>query len=246
LPWYFYVPVLLPFVLPILGGWAGLLAAFFLSAVCLGIVQLTRLPAFLRMALSIGISLASYAIAIAIMVLVWLFSGPTFGYADKPTIPPKQWQNYTSPDGDFEVSLPGKPEPLSDPYPGVQVKLTNPEATFRVFYFTVGPDRRLDLADPEVRSQAAQHWPELTKQVLRDYNQSEPTDGGVQRGPSLPYSFRLHDSNRKRKHRVLSDIHYNRFGDRFYCATVSTPHTNAMEYDVNKFFQSVRVSRPGR
>lgn len=78
--------------------------------------------------------------------------------------------------------------------------------------------------------------------VKRKYPQSERTEGGVAQGNQLAGGVRMADDDRKRSHRMLTDIQYQRFGDRVYWATASTIHTNGVDYDLMKFFRSVKVT----
>ena len=227
MPWYLFVPALLPLGIPVLtlGGLLPVLAGILLSAACAAILQRERLPTVLRLGLSLGISFVSYAVVIGILVLVTGVADVKYGYHKKPTLSEKSWQTYRSPDGDFEVLLPGKPEVLTNPHPGVQVKLSRPEVTFRVHYFTVEPARRLDLTDPVVVSSAPEVWPEMLEPVLLDYNESKRNYGSEGVCPALDKHCRFTDANRKRSHQVTTDCFFGRFGDRVYCATVSSTNT---------------------
>jgi LSD1 subclass zinc finger protein len=244
LPWYLYAPVLLPLGLPCVtcGGILPIAAAFLLSAACFAIVQQGRWPAALRVGLSTLISFVGYGLVLVILALISHFSEPNYGFDKKPTLPEKDWQLYTSPEGDFEVLLPGKPEVLTDPHPGVQVKMSKPEVTFRVHYFTVGLDRRLDLKDPQVRDEVDKLWPGLTTEVMRDYPLSKRDYGGFGSSEQLPNSFYMTDDNPKRTHRVGTNIQYERFGDRAYCATVETTSGGGLAFDIAKFYKSVKIN----
>jgi LSD1 subclass zinc finger protein len=245
LPWYLFVPVVLPLGLPIvtLGGILPVVAAILLSGACFAVVQRDRWPVFLRLALSLGVSVAGYGAVIGVVALMALRTGPEFGYTDKPTLPEKDWQTYRSADGDFEVLLPGKPQALTDPYPGVQVVIERPEITFRVHHFTVEPDRQLDLTDFDARVRAFQVWPEMSREVLRERPQARLGEYAGAPSRLLPCSFELIDPNPKRS-RILIDCHFGRFDDRVYCATIITPHTAELGYDVRKFLDSIRVTYP--
>jgi LSD1 subclass zinc finger protein len=243
LPWYLFAVGALPLGIPIvtLGGWIPVIGALLLSGGAFAIVQRDRWPVLVRLAASLALSVVGYGVVIGLYVLVSYITGPTLGGSEKPTLPEKDWQTYKSPDGDFEALLPGKPEALADPSHGVQVKIGRPETVFRVHYFTVEPKRRLDLTDALARNEARTVWPEMLAPVLRDYSESKEFAGGLgAKGGDLIYDFRVADSNPKRTHLMVTDIHYNRFGDRVYCASVST--TGGMEYDLIKFIKSVRIT----
>jgi LSD1 subclass zinc finger protein len=244
LPWYLYAPVLLPLGLPCVtcGGILPIAAAFLLSAACFAIVQQGRWPAALRVGLSTLISFVGYGLVIAILAIISHFSEPKYGFEKKPTLPENDWQLYTSPEGDFEVLLPGKPEVLTNPHPGVQVKIDKPEVTFRVHYFTVGPDKRLDLKDHEVRDQVETLWPDLTTEVMRDYPQNKKDYGQFASSEQLPNWLYMNDRNPKVAHGSSTTILFERFGDRVYCATVTTPSANGLSYDINKFSKSVKIN----
>jgi hypothetical protein len=239
--WCLLGPVLLPLGVPIimLGGILPILTSLGLAAGCLLIVQRTAWPILLRLNMSLSLSVLGYAAAISYDVLIPHANGLDYGYSKRATVPEKDWRRYKSPGGDFEVLLPGTPEILHEPYPGVRVKLSRPEVTYRVHYFTVGErDIRLKVGDARF---AVRVWPELVQEFERDYPQSELIDGGVRWSEVLPYSIRMIDSDRKRSHRVIIDCQFNRFDDRVYCATAITPYAEELAYDVKLFFQSVRV-----
>ncbi len=243
LPWYLFAVGALPLGIPIitLGGWIPVIGAILLSGGALAIVQRDHWPVLMRLAASLGLSIVGYGVVIGLYALVSYISGPTLGGAEKPTILEKEWQTYKSPDGDFDVQLPGKPEALPDLAHGVQVKIDRPEVTFRVHYFTVPAARRPDLTDGAVRREIPIIWPEMLAPIRHDYSQSKQFEGSLgQKGDDLIYDFRVADSNPKRDHMMVTEIQYNRFGDRVYCASVST--TGEMEYDVIKFFKSVHVT----
>src|SRR5205807_2264316 len=96
-----------------------------------------------------------------------------------PTLPESEWQVYKSPDGDFEVLLPGKPEALPELAHGVQVKIDRPEVVFRLQYFTVPPAKRPALEDNAVRREIQTIWPEMLVPILHDYPQSKFFEGGI-------------------------------------------------------------------
>jgi LSD1 subclass zinc finger protein len=246
LPWYLFAVAALPLGIPIftLGGLVPILGAILLCAATFAVVQRDRWPIALRMAAALGVSVFGYGLVIGIVAVIAYASGPTFGGADKPTLPEKSWQAYKSPDGDFEALLPGTPEVLKEPTPGVRLKIDRPDIIFRVHYFRVEPAKRLDLSDPLVANEAPKVWPEMLAPILRDYPESKSPDygGGVWVGQQLPHSYLVVDSTPKRTHRVETRIQYDRFGDRVYCASVSTPHAGMMDHDVDKFFKSVHVT----
>jgi hypothetical protein len=246
LPWYLFAVGALPLGIPIvtLGGWIPLVGALLLSGGAFAIIQRDRWSVILRLAASLGLSVVGYGVVIGIYALVIHFSDPKMGGSEKPTLPEKDWQTYKSPDGDFEAMLPGTAEVFTDSTRGVRVKIDRPEIVFRVHYFTVEPKRRLDLSDALVRDEAPTVWPEMMTPILRDYSESKPPSygGGVPNGEVLKYSYGVSDSNPKRKHMVTTLVQYDRFGDRVYCASVSTPYVGGMDYDVRKFFNSVRVN----
>ncbi len=246
LPWYLYVTILLPLGIPcVMCGTGGMItvgAAFLIAGACFAVVQQGRWPAALRAVLSVFISFVGYGLAVAILALISYFSEPNYGYDKGPTLPEKDWQLYTSPEGDFEVLLPGKSEVLTDPHPGVQVKISKPEVTFRVHYFTVGPERRLDLKDPQVRDQVDTLWPGLTTEVMRDYPLSKRDYGSFASSEQLPNWLYMNDDNPKRAHRVSTNILFERFGDRVYCATVETTSAGGLSYDIGKFSKSVKIN----
>jgi hypothetical protein len=246
LPWYLFAAAALPLGIPVftLGGLVPVLGAILLCAATFAVVQRDRWPVALRVAAALGVSVLGYGLVIGIVAVIAYASGPTFGGADRPTLPEKAWQAYKSPDGDFEALLPGTPEAIKEPTPGVRLKIDRPEIIFRVHYFRVEPAKRLDLSDPLAANEAPNVWPEMLAPILRDYPESKSPDygGGTRVGQQLTHSYLVVDSNPKRTHRVETRIQYDRFGDRVYCASVSTPHAGMMDHDLDKFFKSLHVT----
>jgi LSD1 subclass zinc finger protein len=243
LPWYLFAVAALPLGLPIVtcGGLIPIVGAILLCAATFAVVQRDRWPVFLRAAAAFGVSVVGYGLVIGIFALVSYAMGPTMGGTKYPTLPEKDWQVYKSPDGDYEVLLPGKPEALPELAHGVQVKIDRPETVFRLHYFSVDAMRRPDLTDGAVRREISTIWPEILVPIRHDYPDSKFWEGSFgNKGQDLIYEFRVADSNPKRKHMMVTEIEYNRFGDRVYVASVST--TGEMEYDLIKFFNSVHIT----
>jgi glucose/arabinose dehydrogenase len=71
LEWYLLLPALLPAGIPIitLGGALWVMAAVVLVGLCVGVVQMRRWPAVLRVLTCVGISLVSYAVLFTLLFL---------------------------------------------------------------------------------------------------------------------------------------------------------------------------------
>src|SRR5205814_212797 len=117
LPWYMFAVAALPMTIPIvtLGGMIPVVGALLLCGAAFAIVQRDRWSPAVRIGGAFGLTVVGYGILIGIVLLIRYIKGPDFGFGNKPTIPEKEWNLYTSPDGDFEVLLPGKPKELKDP-----------------------------------------------------------------------------------------------------------------------------------
>jgi hypothetical protein len=247
LPIYLFVPVVLPLGIPILtlGGALPAAAGFGLTAACFAIAQQERLSRILRVFLMLGVSGLAYAALIGLLLLSGGLGKVKFGNHDAPTIAVSKWQPYRSPEGDVEALFPGAPTPVPGPFRGaVQVKLSSPEVTFQVHWFDVDKDQQVDETKLEGGLwKLLERWPQLAA----DYPQPQANITSftqVNNKSDLSFQMQLLDLNHKLKRTHGVQRQFRRFGDRVYCATVSTPDGDGLAYDLDKFFQSVRIQYP--
>jgi DNA-directed RNA polymerase subunit RPC12/RpoP len=230
LPWYFLVPVLLPigiaFIAIIgLGGllWGGLGGALAggLVAASFAIVQRENWPVAVRLLLSLALSAIGYGGLIAVLLVGFILSRFNIG----------NWQTFTSEEGRFSVQMPGKPQESTENQAMWQVHIFSvvrpaQDLGFFVHYYD------LTVEKPDVNFIFRNNVRAQLPKGNEVKEQNITLDGFP--GREFTVEAANHVTVIRRAYIVKK---------RVYLVTVSSSRLQSYQGDVQKFFDSFKVTK---
>jgi hypothetical protein len=231
LPWYVFLPALLPLGIPLLARgtwvWAGLAVAVVLAAGCAALPLAGWRPA-LRVGSALVLGAAGYLGALACLAIGLIVSAAG-------TL---AWQDFSSPEGRFSVTMPGTPQ-QSRYIEGrlenqvqvhqFQVLVHSRDVGYHVHYFDLPAPVREGPFFARLHDSILSDFPNgrLTNERQIEANGHRGREYIISIPPQITVVRRIFVA-----------------GNRIYFATVSGSNLNVASPDVNRFFDSFKISDP--